>query len=131
MIPRARSIGVLVLESNDVVATIAAHFLRRAGYHVRVVPSIEQATALLDAFDRQIDVLVCDLELDDMHGQEAAALLQARRPELRVAFICGTNYEAVRRQMSQDEDSPCLGVPFTPSQLLRSVTYALGSAARA
>jgi DNA-binding NtrC family response regulator len=129
MAPDFAPIHVLVLEDNEVVAAIASHFLRRAGYHVRLAKSSEQAAKLLDDSRVPIAILVCDLEFDNSNGKAAALGLQAQKPGLRVAFICGTNCPAARHRTNGDPDSPCLGQPFTPSHLLRSVTEALAATA--
>ncbi|MGE0157857.1 MAG: response regulator [Gemmatimonadales bacterium] len=121
----ASPIKVLILEDNDVVATIASHFLRRAGYHVRLATSTDQASRMLERLSPSVDVLLCDLEFDDLHGKEAALALVGRKPGLRVAFICGTNCAAVHERLDAVDESPRVGQPFTPSQVLRSVTHAL------
>lgn len=81
--------GVLVVEDDAVVRTIAIAMLRSLGHLVRACKDAEEALSLL-ASGYQFDVLFTDLMMPgDMGGVELAAAVRQLRPEVAVILTSG------------------------------------------
>ena len=84
--PKA-AVRVLLVEGEDAYRASLSRLLRRAGYEIEATASGFEA--LIMASGAPFDVLVTDLELPRMRGQELARRLRARRPALKVLFFSG------------------------------------------
>jgi two-component system, cell cycle sensor histidine kinase and response regulator CckA len=127
--PRASSDGrvasgtptILVVEDDAFLRGVTAQFLQTAGYVVRVAGRGVEALDEADGPGGPIDLLVTDMALPDMTGQELASRLCARHAALRVLFISGYPEVALP---SCDLDSPghhYLQKPFVPAALGQAV----------
>ena len=118
---------VLVVEDERPLKELIVDVLRRCGYHVLDADSPREAIALAASRDDRIDLLVTDVVMPEMHGQELAGRLRAARPDVRVLFISGYS-----RKMAGDESLPVdvnlLAKPFDPRTLARAVRGVLGQA---
>jgi CheY-like chemotaxis protein len=106
---------VLLVEGRDGYRTSVSRVLRRAGYEIEATANGFEA--LVVASTVPVDVLVTDLELPRMRGQELARRLRARHPALRVVFFNGqtprlySNYELTRDdEVFLDKPSTAQGV---------------------
>ena len=89
---------VLLVEDETVVRDLAADALRRHGYQVLTAPSGAEALQIAEQAVRPFDVLVTDVVMPQMGGQQLAEELLATRPDLKVLFISGyTDSSLLRR----------------------------------
>ena len=83
----ARSLRILLVEDDSLIRLSTAEMLTDLGHSV--AEAADGATAL-EALDRgDFDVIVTDLSLPGMSGEEFAAAATERRPNLRVVFATG------------------------------------------
>lgn len=117
----ARTIRVLIVEDEAIVASDLKMMLRRLGYApVGVVASAEEA--IEQARMLKPDVVLMDVQLaGSMNGVDAASAIRA---EQNVAMVYVT---ALNRIASADlmPGSRCLGKPFTRGDLRSSIEGAL------
>jgi DNA-binding NtrC family response regulator len=118
------SFTVLVLEDDPIVRSSIARILRREGYDVLEAETPAEARLIVDKLRRPIALLVCDLELKGLQGREAAIMLQALRPEMRVLFMSGGSGAHFHEQI-QKEHRYFLKKPFDRRRLLELVGYVL------
>jgi DNA-binding response OmpR family regulator len=72
-----------------------------------------------------LDLVITDVAMPNLSGQELASRLEALRPELPLLFISGyTDDEMVRRGLIEPS-SPFLSKPFTPEVLSAKVRLLL------
>jgi PAS domain S-box-containing protein len=113
---------VLLVEDEMVVRDLAADALRRHGYQVLTAPSGAEAMQIAQQLVRPFDVLVTDVVMPHMGGQQLAEELLALRPDLKVLFISGYTDSSLLRQSSGFGASMTLvQKPFTPAQLVQKV----------
>ncbi len=122
MTEAAARIRILVLDDEESMRVLASHLLRGDGYEVDVAASAFEARAVVDK--RPPDLLLCDLALDGLQGREAANMLQARRPGLKVLYMSG-NDEADFRKEIEHGPAAFLAKPFERDALLAAVKRAL------
>ncbi len=113
--------SVLVVEDQDPVRRQACRILEAHGYSVRDAPSADEALA-----DWQpVDVLVTDVVMPGMSGQQLAEIARERIPGLRVVFMSGHTDDVLVRDGARHGDIAFVQKPFTRNSLLRAVEEAL------
>ena len=78
---------MLVVEDEDVVRGLVRQVLEGVGFEVLVAREGEEAFTV--AAEHHIDVLLSDLMMPNLSGQEVAERLRASYPELKVVFMSG------------------------------------------
>jgi len=115
---------VLLVEDQPALRAVTARLLGRAGYNVLTAASGPDALALAEATAGRIDLLLTDVVMPDMLGQQLAVLLRERRPEIRIIFTSGFARPALEHGGHQLE-GPLLQKPFSAGELLAQVAETL------
>lgn len=115
---------ILAVDDNSAVRSITAIMLRTLGHDAIEAASGEDALDLLE-HDRQFDLLVVDLAMPNMQGDEFAAKARRLIPSLPVLFVTG--YAEPGRMRQSQEDS-ILKKPFRRAQLAEKLRWILGRA---
>jgi CheY-like chemotaxis protein len=125
-------LNVMVVEDEPEVLRVVQAFL--AGWRCAVTPcsSAEQALALLQASDTQVDLLISDVVLGaGMRGTELVAQALELRPGLAVLLMSGYSSELLESEKLVTDASPELvRKPFTRDGLAGAIGRALGATAR-
>jgi PAS domain S-box-containing protein len=110
---------LLVVEDQAEVRRFVAEVLRGAGCRVHEAEDAEEALQVAEREDR-LDLLLTDVSMPGMDGEELARELTRRLPGLRVLLMSGYS----RRE--QALGWPVLAKPFGPERLVEEVRRALG-----
>ncbi len=110
---------VLVVEDDPFVRSVATRILAEGGYLVLQADGPEDAIEV--AAGRDVDMLLTDVVMPGMSGNELAAALRHARPELRVLFMSGYTDDVVVRHGVRERRIAFLEKPFTRATLLQSV----------
>ena len=79
---------VLIVDDEPGVRTFVDRAMRKIGFRTRVASDGEEALAL--AADLQpLDLLITDLRMPGMRGDELARQLRTRDPDLKVLYLTG------------------------------------------
>ncbi|MDO6414690.1 PAS domain-containing protein [Sphingomonas sp. BIUV-7] len=79
---------ILVIEDDTIVRGLVVDVLTEFGYRVMQAPNGQSGLALLQS-DPAIDLLLTDIGLPDLNGQQVAETARAQRPDLKVLFMTG------------------------------------------
>ncbi len=90
------------------------------GYTVFCAESAEEAVRLFEEHEGRIDLLLADVSMPGMSGQELALRLRARTEGLKTIFISGFDPSVVGRG-TLDRDCAYLQKPFTTEMLTHKV----------
>jgi two-component system, cell cycle sensor histidine kinase and response regulator CckA len=115
---------VLLAEDEQDVREVAREFLESAGYQVLQAPSGEAALKLAAAHKGVIDLLVTDMVMPGISGQELARKIRIVRQDLRVLYMSGYSEHAAE-EAAKNEGSAVLAKPFSRSALLRTAREVL------
>ena len=115
---------ILVVEDEDSVRNIAVRVLERAGYTVLATSTPAEASAVFEAEQARIDLLLTDIVMPGMHGPELAERLTAQRPGLQVVFVSGYS-DGVPGSAVDATGVSFLPKPFTGAALIAAVQKAL------
>jgi YesN/AraC family two-component response regulator len=84
------------------------------------------ALRLLQDVTGGVELLLTDMVMPEMSGQQLAEHGRALNPALRVLFMSGYTEDEVMRQSLHEEAVAFLPKPFTVASLTRGVARALG-----
>ena len=114
---------ILVAEDNEGILDIAVKTLTRAGYEVISGASGDEALRALDESGKQIDLLLTDVLMPGLSGQQLADEVTARYPDLPVVFMSGYTDDAIAGDLAAN--AILLSKPFRPSELVRQISAML------
>jgi two-component system, NtrC family, sensor kinase len=116
--PATRGTGrILVVDDEASVLDVAAQALRLDGHDVRTAGSARAALELVA--QEAYDVIVSDLRMPGMSGQEMYERLASDRPEQarRVIFSTGDTLSPQTREFLERAPNRCLSKPFAIDEL--------------
>src|ERR1700736_6615450 len=115
---------ILVVDDNSAVRTITAAMIRTLGHDVIEAAGGQDALDLLET-DRQFDLLIVDLAMPNMHGDEFAARARGLAPGVPTLFVTG--YAEPGRMRTEGD---VLKNRFRRAQLAEKLRYILRAAPR-
>ncbi|MBI2932577.1 MAG: response regulator [Planctomycetes bacterium] len=123
--PQRGSETVLVVEDEDAVRKLTCRILQSHGYTVIEARNGAQAMDVCERHSGAIQLLVTDLVMPGIGGDELARNLLSRHPSLKVLFVSGYANEAVARQGVLAPGAAFLQKPFAPDDLAHKVREVL------
>src|SRR5690606_36402727 len=120
---------ILLVEDEKSVRELARRILERRGYNVIAAADGREALDILEHSEgTHIDLLLTEVIMPGMNGQDVAERVRVLRPNIRVLFVSGYNEEAVLRHGVLAAGTGFLEKPFSPSVLLDRVRSILSEA---
>ncbi len=116
----ARGAELIFVEDDPIVSLSAIELLESAGYRVHEASRADQALALIDRH-KDVDILVTDVGLPGMNGQELVAEARRRRPHLRVLFITGYDRTGTLGHTALAPHTAHIGKPYQPTELFEAL----------
>ncbi|MGI8618957.1 MAG: ATP-binding protein [Gemmatimonadaceae bacterium] len=104
---------VLLVDDDDAVRTVLKRILARAGFNVLAAASAREAESIANGHAGSIQLLMTDLMMPEMNGDELAHRMREARPEIKVLFISGYTDGAVAERGLIRPDDLFLAKPFT------------------
>ncbi len=121
---------ILLAEDDAGVRELAQQILEKAGYRVQIAANGREAVSHFARHAADIDLLLLDVVMPDLGGQEAADLMRRIRPEIPVLFSSGYNDDVIGADIVAAEGSPLLRKPFGRDELLRAIRQTLEQSRR-
>ena len=112
---------VLLTEDEQDVREIAREFLESGGYRVIEAKDGVEAIELANRYRGEIQLLVTDMVMPGMTGQELAVQLQSEHPGLCVVFMSGYSEHAATEMANADPSVRLMTKPFSRAAILRTV----------
>ena len=124
-LPRGNEV-VLLVEDDPSVRALAARVLRTQGYTVLEAANGEEAMYIAqDLVVKEIHLLVTDVVMPRMGGNELANRFKALYPNLRILFISGYTDKVVRHHVVLSNEAQFLQKPFSLMDLAIKVREVL------
>ena len=114
---------VFVVEDETAVRKAVVRILSDRGYSVLQAQGPKSAIELGTKWTGAVDLLLTDIVMPDMSGDELARELRKGRPALRVVYMTG--YSGELETATLRIDGPVVHKPFTRDSLLAAVEEAL------
>jgi two-component system, cell cycle sensor histidine kinase and response regulator CckA len=116
---------ILLAEDEQDVREVTREFLESGGYTVLEAKDGAEAIRLVQSHQDNIDLLITDMVMPGITGQELAVRLRERRPNLRILYMSGYSDGAALNSALSDSSIRLLTKPFSRSALLRAVNELL------
>ncbi|MDQ6676183.1 MAG: response regulator [Acidobacteriota bacterium] len=112
---------VLLAEDEPVVLNLMQRLFRSWGYRVFSARNGREALKIAEEHKGEIDLLVSDVTMPEMHGPELAEKLNANRPKLKVILVSGYSQARIGLQRGWK----FIQKPFRPEELKTAVEDSL------
>jgi signal transduction histidine kinase/CheY-like chemotaxis protein len=124
-VPRGRGETILLVEDEASLQELAARILARNGYQVRVARTAAEAPSIASDTSQPIDLLLTDVVMPKMLGNEVARRIHAIRPALPVLYMSGYAQPILDTHGAFASQIDLLEKPFTEATLLTRVRRAI------
>ncbi|WP_229069380.1 PAS domain-containing sensor histidine kinase [Actinoplanes sp. DH11] len=119
---------ILVVEDEAALRAVTERILARNGYQVLTAASGPEALKIAEDPARHVDLLLTDVIMPHMHGQELAEQIRHIRPDLPVVYVSGYAQPLIAAKGTLDENTILITKPFTQPELLARLREALDRA---
>ncbi len=116
---------ILLIEDDEPLRKLALSILRHGGYHVLEASDREKAIQICGQHQGPIHLMLTDVVMPGISGQEVAQRLAATRPDMKALFMSGYTDDTVIRHGVLNQNMAFLQKPFTTHGLLRKVREVL------
>jgi CheY-like chemotaxis protein len=121
---RARDLTVLVVDDEPLVRSLARRVLERGGYGVLVAEDGHEAVQIYEERCQEIDVVLLDLTMPRMGGEEALRELQRIRGDVRVILSSGFSREEATTRYANMGLAGFLQKPYDGADLKQAIRAA-------
>jgi hypothetical protein len=126
--PRGRGETILLVEDETSLQELAARILTRNRYQVRIAATAAEAPRIAGDTGQPIDLLLTDVVMPEMLGNEVARRVHAIRPALPVLYMSGYAQPILDTHGAFAHQIDLLEKPFTEATLLTRVRRAIDNA---
>lgn len=116
---------ILLVEDDDNIRITTARILETQGYRVLQAKDGHQALILSREWETPIHLLITDLIIPHIGGQELADILMTERTDIKVLFVSGFTENVVNERLLLHPDTHFLQKPFALENLNRKIRYLL------
>ena len=114
---------LLLVEDDPLMVSVLAEGLADAGYrHVQTATSAHAAIAALKNGGARIAMVVMDMGLPDMRGDQLLLALRTARPDLPVVIASGYDRATLQKRMAGIPNLQFIDKPFLPEDLAALLT---------
>jgi two-component system OmpR family response regulator/two-component system response regulator CpxR len=121
--PRKR---ILVVDDEPALLKLLERYLTRSGYRVEACGSAEQALERYGADPGVYSLVIADLQMPGMSGEELLEMLIRRNPSIRIVVCSGHPFEHLERRLGTEGQIRFVQKPFLPSMLDSAIRGLLG-----
>lgn len=114
---------ILIVDDETAIRNFADRVLQGAGYTTALAASAQEALEVAGTFD----LLVTDLMMPEMKGDELARLLRNRQPDLRVLYLTAFSDRLFDYRPGLWKNETFLDKPYSPNALLEAVSLRLST----
>ena len=115
------SISVLIVDDEEPICRFVERVLRDAGYKTFVAGNGAEAVETASKLE-SLDVLLTDVMMPKMTGDELARRLRQDRPTIKVLYLTGYSDSLFKEKVTLWEDEAFLDKPCSIKSLLQAVS---------
>jgi CheY-like chemotaxis protein len=119
---------ILVVDDDDFVRQAASAALQHFGYRVLLVADGDRALEVCREHSHEIDLIVLDMTMPGMSGDETYRRLRALYPDVKVLLSSAYDEEEVSDRVTITSVAEFLHKPYDPEQLGAQVKHLLEGA---
>jgi PAS domain S-box-containing protein len=126
-VPSSGKETILLAEDDQVLRKVSKIFLENSGYKVLEAVNGEDALSVFSENSAGIKLIVTDMIMPKMHGNEVYEKVRMIKPDIKCLFMSGYSNDIIQKRGVLEEGSHFISKPFSPSDLLKKVRAALDS----
>ncbi|MEV0899035.1 PAS domain S-box protein [Actinoplanes sp. NPDC049802] len=119
---------ILIVEDEDALRAVTERILTRNGYRVLSAGGGPEAIKIAENPATHIDLLLTDVIMPNMHGQELAECVRHLRPEIPVVYMSGYAQPFITGEGTLEPNTILITKPFTQAELIEHLREALDRA---
>ena len=119
---------ILVVDDDEVVASVAAELLEHLGYRVAVVTSGDQAVEYCQKHHGNVDLVLLDMIMEGMNGAECFSALRQLDPDLSVIMCTGYDRNHAIQELLNEGVAGFIQKPYDITELSGVVRDVLAGA---
>lgn len=110
---------ILIVDDNQELAQVIAHLLRKEGYQVSIAQ--DGQTALAKILAESLDMVLLDLQLPDVKGDEILKKIKEKNEDIAVIILTAFGGEQIAVELMKAGAEDFISKPFENEQLLKSI----------
>ncbi len=118
---------ILVVDDEEMLRQFMARALQLKGYNVFTAGDGLEALRICEERHSEIDLLLTDITIPRMSGDELTAKTSQSWPEMRTLMVSGYDSHTAVHQIRKEGRGNFLQKPFTGDELTGKVQQILGS----
>src|SRR5499427_2334224 len=119
-----RPSSLLIVDDDELVRKFLERVLKEAGYQTATASDGPEALEMAATLER-LDVLVTDLMMPQMTGDELARRVRSTMPDVKVLYITGFSDRLFKEKVTLWADEAFLDKPCSVQGLLEAVSLLL------
>jgi len=119
---------VLLVDDETIVREMVSEVLKAEGLDVLCAEDGAKAVALFGEHSREIDVVLLDLSMPGLSGEQTYARLRAIDPAVRVILSSGYDHDEATRRFGAEGPVGFIQKPYRPPRLMAEIERCLGPA---
>ncbi|MGE3806119.1 MAG: PAS domain-containing protein, partial [Gemmataceae bacterium] len=116
---------ILLADDHEMVCRVGREILERLGYQVLTAADGAQALEMYTERARDIHLVILDLSMPKLSGQEVLQQIRKLNPSARVIISSGFYTDQAVNDVASEGAAGFVGKPYRPEELARSVRAAL------
>jgi PAS domain S-box-containing protein len=111
----------LLVDDDDAVRNVARRALERAGFVVSEAVNGADGVQKFEELGGDVTLVLLDLTMPVMNGEEAMALMRERRPDVPVLLSSGYNEQEITSRLADSRTVGFIQKPYTVRDLVAAV----------
>ena len=111
----------LLVDDDDAVRNVARRALERAGFVVIEAVNGAEGVKRFEELGGDVSIVLLDLTMPVMNGEQAMALMRERDPDVRVLLSSGYNEQEITQRLADSQSVGFIQKPYTVRDLLSAV----------
>jgi DNA-binding response OmpR family regulator len=112
---------ILLVEDEEMLNELVKTILETRGYKVIAARDGEEAIEKYTLHQQEIGLVLCDLGLPKVSGDEVLARLRALNPTVRFILASGHIEPEMKSQLLRDGAKAVIQKPYHPNEILRTI----------
>jgi len=125
--PQAGSTTILLVDDEDIIINVDKKLLEELGYNVLTAEDGAAALKIFDAHHSRIDLVLLDIIMPDMSGEEVYTRMKRIDPDVRVLLSSGYSIDWKARKMIEEGCRGFIQKPFKIQHLSHRIRDILSS----
>jgi PAS domain S-box-containing protein len=116
---------IFLVEDEELLVGLVKSLLEAHGYSVIVARDGEEALAVFRDKREMIDLVLTDMDLPKISGQQLSAMIHEMNPAVKLIFASGFVEPEIKLAMFNNGAKNYIEKPYSPAQMLKSIREVL------